>query len=188
VNFAPVLYPDDFARTDWPGALGALGALFDRQDEAASAIADYERMIEQGRERLAPIAGATFAPVNGFGADGAGIIDEGQLITQVAADLGLTPHALVAADPATRTILSLEELGRLDDVDFLLFARFPSEDSTERESEFAGPVLDSPIWLQLPAVVEGRQIDYPAELYYASPITAVGLAAHLVDALAATIG
>jgi iron complex transport system substrate-binding protein len=184
VNFTPVLYPEEFARTDWQGALRALGKLFDRDDEAEAAIADYDAAIAAGRTALADLRGRTFAGVNSFGLEGAGIIDQGQQISKVASDLGLVPHELVSDTPADRVVLSLEQLGRLEPVDVLLFARFPVEDSLERESAETGLILGSPLWTSLPAVREGRLAEYDSEMYYASPLTAVALVDALVAALA----
>lgn len=53
--------------------------------------------------------------------------DPSGLISQVSNDLGLTPFKLVAKTPADHTKLSLEELGQLEGVDYIMFAEYPSE-------------------------------------------------------------
>lgn len=181
VNFAPVLYPDIFARTDWPAALRALGAAFGREQAAEDAITAYQEAVVAAKARLAAPPGAVFASVTIF--EGVSVIDAGQQISKVAVDLGLTPHPLVAADYTNRTELSLEELGRLDDVDVLFIGVGPQAGSLERDRAELDPVLGSPLWQRLPAVAAGRVVEYPGELYYSSPLTAPALATALADAL-----
>lgn len=182
VNFAPVLYPDDFARTDWPAALRALGATFGREEAAEDAVAAYLAAIDAERARLPIPPGASFAGVNVF--EGVQVIDAGQQISRVAVDLGLTPHPLVAPVYGTRTVLSLEEVGRLADVDVLFVAVPGSSGSLDRDRSAIDPVVGSPLWQRLPAVTAGRVVEYPGELYYASPLTAPALATALADGLA----
>jgi iron complex transport system substrate-binding protein len=182
VNFAPVLYPDDFARTDWRGALRALGELFGRQEQAEETVTAYEERAAELAAGLPDLQGATYAAINAF--EGIIVIDRGQLISQTAEDLGLVAAPLVAPDPSSRTILSLEEIGRLEDVDVLLVAVPPSADSLERDLSELDAVFGSPLWDLLPAVQAGRVVQYPSELYYASPLTAPLLAEAVADGLA----
>lgn len=184
VNFAPVLYPDDFARTDWQAAVRELGALFAREGEASRAVTAYEQAVREARRRLDLPSGTTFAAVNGYPGEGVGVIDAGQQVSKVAVDLGLTPSSLVSADPASRVVLSFEELGRLEAADVLLVAVYPAEGSLDRDLAALDPVFDSPLWRLLPAVRAGRVVQYPGELYYASPLTAPLMVAALVEGLA----
>lgn len=188
VNFTPVLYPGDFSGTDWPAALTALAALFGRESRATEAIGAYRDAVAAARARIVGAQGLTYAPVNAFGAEGVGVIDAGQQVAKVAADLGLRPHPLVAASPAERVALSLEELGRLAGVDVLLIAEYPAEGSLDRDRSTLDPVTTSPLWGQLPAVVAGRVVTYPGEIYYASPLTAPAMVTTLADGLAALAG
>jgi ABC-type Fe3+-hydroxamate transport system substrate-binding protein len=175
VNFAPVLYPDDFAATDWQAAVEALGAAFGREQAAADAAGAYRDAVGAARARLGAARDLAFAGVNVLGGDGAIVIDAGQQVSRVAADLGLRPHPLVSATPADRVTLSLEELGRLADVDVLLLAEYPAEGSLDRDSAFLDPVVQSPLWQRLPAVQGSRVVTYPGEIYYASPLTSVAM-------------
>jgi iron complex transport system substrate-binding protein len=184
VNFAPVLYPDDFARTDWPAAIEALGDVFGRATEAEQAVEAYADAVAAARADLSGVQGLTFAGVNGYGADGAGVIDAGQQVSQVAADLGLTPHSLVSTTSSDRVVLSLEELSRLADADVIFLAVYPAADSLSRDTAFLDPTTSSPLWRRLPAVDQGRVIEYPGEVYYASPLTALAMADVLRDGLA----
>lgn len=188
VNFAPVLYPGDFSGTDWPAALTALAALFGRESRATDAIGAYRDAVAARRARIVGAQGLTYAPVNAFGAEGIGVIDAGQQVAKVASDLGLRPHPLVAATPAERVELSLEELGRLVDVDVLFVAEYPAEGSLDRDRSTLDPVTTSPLWRQLPAVVAGRVVTYPGEIYYASPLTAEAMVTTLADGLSALPG
>lgn len=61
VNFAPVLYPDDFARTDWKEPLRTLGQLFGREQEAEDVVADYEGVVAAQAARIADLQGVTYA-------------------------------------------------------------------------------------------------------------------------------
>ena len=185
VNFAPVLYPDDFARTDWPAAIEALGAVFGRTTAAEDAVGAYSDAVAAARGDLTDVQGLTFAGVNGLGADGAAVIDAGQQVSQVAQDLGLSPHPLVSATTVDRVVLSLEELSRLADADVIFLAVFPAVDSPRRDTrDFVDPITSSPLWQRLPAVEQGRVIEYPAEVYYASPLTSLAMADVLRDGLA----
>jgi iron complex transport system substrate-binding protein len=185
VNFAPVLYPDDFARTDWPAAITALGEVFGRTTDAEAAVAAYADAIESARADLDSAQGLTFAGVNGLGAGGAAVIDAGQQVSQVAEDLGLTPHPLVSPTTGDRVVLSLEELSRLADADVIFLAVYPAADSLDRDtSEFVDPITSSPLWQRLPAVAAGRVVEYPGEVYYASPLTSLAMVDVLRDGLA----
>jgi iron complex transport system substrate-binding protein len=185
VNLTSVMYPNDFSRGDWQAALTELGRLFGLSDRAEEALGAYRSVISEGRSALQGVQGKTFAGVNVIGAEGIVVIDEGQLISQVSSDLGLTPYKLVGKTPADRTALSLEELGQLEGVDYIMFAEYPSEESLERETERSGLLYSNPVWQQLSAVREGRVVGYPGEIYYVSPLTAVALANHLVTKLSA---
>lgn len=112
------------------------------------------------------------------------VIDAGQLVSTVATDLGLTPHPLVSPDFAGRVTLSLEEIGRLTDVDVLLVAVPVATDSLDRDRTDLDPALGSPLSQRLPAVAAGRVVEYPTERYYASPLTAPAPAQLLADGLA----
>lgn len=185
INLTRVMYPNNYSRGDWQAALLELGRLFGRSDRAEDAIAAYQEVISEGRVALEAMKGRSFAGINALGPDGVVVIDEGQLISQVSRDLGLTPSPLVARSPADRTTLSLEQLGQLEGVDFIMFAEYPSETSLERETGRSGLVYSNPLWQQLSAVREGRVVRYPGEIYYVSPLTAVALAGHIVKTISA---
>lgn len=64
-------------------------------------------------------------------------------------------------------------------------AAVPAGEATlDRDRAELDPFLSSPLWDRLPAVREGRVVEYPLEVYYASPLTALAMVEAFTDALA----
>ncbi|MEM8529527.1 MAG: ABC transporter substrate-binding protein [Chloroflexota bacterium] len=159
-------------RENWKRNLRELAQAFGRQQQAEEFLADYDARAETLGVRLAERWGdaafATLIPlpevllVNGYGQQPDGLALFG--------DLGLTPAPFVNPE---RQQLSLELIPQLEAADVLLVSLFAREGSLERDRERVAPVLESPLWQQLPAVQNNRVFDLDQELIGGSPLAAV---------------
>jgi ABC-type Fe3+-hydroxamate transport system substrate-binding protein len=66
----------------------------------------------------------------------------------------------------------MEQLPMLNEVDILFLRVEPLAEGEGRDQSVHGPLKASPIWQQLGAVQNGLVVEYDAELFYASPLTA----------------
>jgi ABC-type Fe3+-hydroxamate transport system substrate-binding protein len=147
---------------------------FGRETLAEREISAYADRAARLRERLAERWGrATFAFVGPSSEAAFYITDKLMHLDQIVADdLGLAHSAAVPETYDERPQLSLERLDLLEDADLLFVRIEPSQSGPGRDRMLIGPVLESPLWKQLPAVKKGQVVEYDAELFYASPLTA----------------
>jgi len=171
-NFNPVLYPRN-TPVDWRGALLAVGDAFGRRERAEREIATYEERAAALRERLAERwAGATFVTLGSW-QPGLVLVTDRQMHPALilAEDLGLTPAPVMPEAFDDRPNLSLERLDLLD-ADLLFVRVEAAEEGAARDRAALDGVQASPLWQRLPAVEAGNVVEYDAELFYASPLTA----------------
>ncbi|MBD2844280.1 ABC transporter substrate-binding protein [Paenibacillus sp. IB182496] len=157
-KIAPTYVLGDAVTGDWREALRVLGAVLDREQQAADALAAYEAKAEEARQQLEQelagetvemlwLAGKQFYLVDQTQASGA----------VVYGDLGLQPSSLSANVPnessAVWRPVSLELLGELDaDHIFLVNS---DKDGFEQTTESA-------LWQSLPAVKAGQVYEMPS--------------------------
>jgi iron complex transport system substrate-binding protein len=171
-NFNPVLYPPD-APVDWRGALLAVGESFGRGERAVAEIAAYDELAAALRGRLAERwAGATFVTLGSWQPGLVLVTDRNMHPALILADdLGLTPAPVMPERFEDRPNLSLERLDLLD-ADLLFVRVEAAEEGGGRDRATLDGVQASPLWQRLPAVAAGNVVEYDAELFYASPLTA----------------
>jgi iron complex transport system substrate-binding protein len=164
---------EDF-RSDWKGGFRGVARAFGKEALAERGISAYEDRAAGIKDRLAERwGGASFAFVGSYEPATVWVSDKGMHLDQIAArDLGLTPSEVVPETYNERPNLSLERLDLLEDTDILFVRIEPSRSGPGRDRKFIGPVQESPLWQRLPAVRKGQVVEYDAELFYASPLTA----------------
>jgi len=149
---------------DWKMTLRLFGDMLGRQDQAESAIAQYEAKAAEAREKLMPYTeGKTFAVVRAKPKEIQlmdGIYYSGPIMYE---DLGLTPHSMVKELSWEHAVsLSLEVLPDLD-TDYL-FVLVQDDASRVLLDEFT----DSILWKNLPAVKNGHVFEMPANYWMAT--------------------
>lgn len=172
-NFNEVLYAPGSFKADWRAALLAVGDAFGRRPRAEAEIAAYEERAAALRERLAERwAGATFVTLGSWQPGLVLVTDRNMHPALILAeDLGLTPAAVMPETFEGRPNLSLERLDLLD-ADLLFIRIEAAEEGEGRDRAALDGVQASPLWQRLPAVQAGSVVEYDAELFYASPLTA----------------
>lgn len=160
-------------RSNWRAGLLAVAEAFGRPEAAEDAIAAYDERAAALRERLAERwAGATFALLGSY-EPGLVWVSDTQMHPALilSEDLGLEPAPVMPAHYDDRPNLSLERLDLLD-ADLLFVRVEPAEEGAGRNRSVLDGVQASPLWRRLPAVAAGNVVEYEAELFYASPLTA----------------
>jgi iron complex transport system substrate-binding protein len=159
----------------WRDGLWAVARAFDREAQAEQFIANYDARAADLRARLAErMPNATFALIGAYEANTVWVSDlQMHPVKLLANDLGLRPAAVMPENSADRPNLSLERLDLLDDVNLLFLRVEPLESGEGRDRSIHDPIKASPLWQRLPAVQNGGLIEYDAELFYASPLTAL---------------
>jgi iron complex transport system substrate-binding protein len=136
------------------------------EDEAAAAMADYERAAAELGESLGDPGGTTVSPLRFV----AGTIRSSQpasFIGTVLADIGLRQVELPTGEVPTFAEISAEELTSAD-ADIVLHSSYgPAEDSG------AAAVLGGPLWPRLDAVQAGRAYPVEDDVFF----TGIGLTA-----------
>jgi len=173
-NYSELQSVGENFRSDWKGGFRGVARAFGKETLAEREISVYEERASDMKDRLAERwAGATFAFVGSYEAATVWVSDKGMHLDPIAAkDLGLTPSDVVPETYNERPNLSLERLDLLEDTDILFVRIEPSQSGSGRDRKFIGPIQVSPLWQRLPAVRKGQVIEYDAEIYYASPLTA----------------
>ena len=157
---------------DWKQALREIAEAFGRQQQAEEFLSDYQTRAEDLGTRLTERWGdATFAmiyPSEQLSVSGYAMQTDALILF---GDLGLTPAPFMT--PSAQTF-SLEEIPRLEGADVLMVSVNPRADegSLGRDREAAAPVLESPLWQQLPAVQNDRVFEVSQEITFVSPLAA----------------
>lgn len=171
-NFNRVLYPPN-SPVDWRGRLRTVADAFGRRERADRGIAAYDERAAALRRRLAERwAGATFTLLGSYEPGLVWVSDRRMHPALILSrDLGLTPVPVMPESFENRPNLSLERLDLLDSD--LFFVRVEAaEEGAARDRAMLDGVQASPLWQRLPAVAAGNVVEYDAELFYASPLTA----------------
>lgn len=174
MQIAPTLDVSTEYSEGWRTYLRTVAKIFDRTELAEAFIADYEmRAADIGVRIRERYPDATFALI---GAYEPGVVWVSDLtmhpVKILVNDVGLTPSAIMPATVAERPNLSMEKLTLLDDTDMLFLRVEPLPEGEGRDQSIHGPLKESPLWQRLPAVQNNMVIEYDAELFYASPLTA----------------
>lgn len=127
-------------------------------------------------------AGARVALVNNLG-NGTFVLMQADHLDVLYRDLGLVPSSQVPATFAARQAFSEERIDLLADADALLLWRNATPDGGRDVAAYER-MAGVPGWEDLPAVKAGRVFDFPAELFYTSPLTDLAL----VELMAGLLG
>ncbi|GAB4426612.1 MAG: hypothetical protein OHK0015_07670 [Chloroflexi bacterium OHK40] len=176
-QIAPTFDVSGPAGDGWRAYLRAVAEPLGRAAQAEQFIAEYEARAADLRARLAErLPNATFALIGAY-EPGTVWVSDVQMhpVKVLADDLGLRPAAIMPATSADRPNLSLERLDLLDEVNLLFLRVEPLESGAGRDRSIHDPLKASPLWQRLPAVQNGGLIEYDAELFYSSPLTAMAL-------------
>lgn len=173
-NYNKSLYKGENYTADWKDGLRSVARAFERESHAEEVIAEYEERATDLRERVAErYLDATFATIGGFEPGTILVTDTHQQPARILMnDLGLTPSDAMPETFEGRPNLSLERLDLLADADLLFVRVEPAQEGEGRDRSVLDPIQDSQLWQRLPAVRKGRVVEYDAELFYASPLTA----------------
>jgi iron complex transport system substrate-binding protein len=176
-QIAPTFDYSADASKGWRDGLRAVGTAFGRASQAEQFIAEYEARAADLRARLAErLPNATFALIGAYEPGTVWVSDRQMHPVKVLADdLGLRPAAVMPTNSADRPNLSLERLDLLDEVDLLFLRVEPFESGGGRDRRIHDPIKASPLWQRLPAIQNGGLVEYDAELFYSSPLTALAL-------------
>lgn len=174
MQIAPTLDVSKEYSEGWRTYLRTVAQVFDRTELAEAFITDYEiRAAELGARIRERYPDATFALI---GAYEPGVVWVSDLtmhpVKILVNDVGLTPSVIMPATIAERPNLSMEQLMMLGDTDMLFLRVEPLPEGEGRDQSIHGPLKESPLWQRLPAVQNGMLIEFDAELFYASPLTA----------------
>lgn len=158
----------------WRPYLRAVGAAFGREELAEGFISDYESRVADLKTRLTEAwPAASFAVVATFEPSTFMMRPlESQPVRILQTELGLQPVATVPPTFAEQQSLSIERLDLLQEADFIFAQVDPKDEGEGRDRTILDGVMASPLWQQLAAVQAGQIIEYDAELFYDSPLTA----------------
>jgi iron complex transport system substrate-binding protein len=178
-QIAPTVFAERVGAV-WKDNFGLAAESLGLEDEAASALADYERAAARLGESIGDPAGTTVSPLR-FVAGTIRAYQPGSFIGTVLADIGLSQVELPTGEVPTFAEISAEELTAAD-ADIVLHSSYgPAEDSG------AATVLGGPLWPRLGAVQSGQAYPVEDDVFF----TGIGLTAatliveHLTEQLAA---
>jgi iron complex transport system substrate-binding protein len=174
LNYHKVLYRGENNAADWKAGLRSVVRAFGSESRAERFIDAYEERAAGLRERTAERwSDATFATVGAFEPGTILVTDTHRHPSRIPTnDLGLTPSDAMPETVEGLLDLSLERLDLLEDADLLFVRVEPAQEGGGRDRSILDPIRDSALWRRLPAVEKGRVVEYDAELYYPSPLTA----------------
>ncbi|BBG01284.1 MULTISPECIES: ABC transporter substrate-binding protein [Pseudonocardia] len=151
------LVPAEIDETTWRPDLEAAGRWTGRSAQVDAAIARYEALVAEVRERHAAALGTALAVVLQPGEDGAwysspsdGFLLQGRTLRELGGRPLPAVEAVAPPTPGGMSEFSAEQLGLLTDADVLMVASFT-------EGQRAG-LEASPLWSRLPAVRAGRVV------------------------------
>jgi iron complex transport system substrate-binding protein len=173
-NYHKILCKGENYTASWKDGLRSVARAFGKEPRAERFIDAYEERAAGLRERLAErYPDATFATVGAYEANTVWVADTHQQPARILMnDLGLAPSDAMPNTFEGRPNLSLERLDLLESAD-LFFVRVEAARKGEgRDRRVLDGVQASPLWKRLPAVRKGQVVEYDAELYYASSLTA----------------
>jgi iron complex transport system substrate-binding protein len=176
---APTLSYNGALSDGWRAALRLVGTALGRSAEAETFVADYEERAAAIAARVAADRGGAKVALVYVAGPGTFSVDSLQLNQT---HITFTEAGFTLGDAVPETFdevqqYTLERVDVLADVDVLLlsvdvFYSGAEASTLERDRGPWQELLDSPLWRSIPAVAAGNQFEVPAELIFASPLTA----------------
>jgi iron complex transport system substrate-binding protein len=164
-RIAPTVFAERVGAV-WKDNFGLAAEALGLEDDAASALADYERDAAARGEAIGDPSGTTVRPLR-FVAGAIRAYQAQSFIGTVLADIGLDQVELPTGEVPTFAEISAEELTSAD-ADIVLHSSYgPAEDSG------AAGVLGGPLWPRLGAVQAGRAYPVEDDVFF----TGIGLTA-----------
>jgi iron complex transport system substrate-binding protein len=177
-QIAPTVFAADLGDT-WKENFRLAAEALGEEEEAATALEEYEREAAELGEAIGDPAGTTVSAVRFV--DGATRVYRPQsFIGTVLDDIGLDQLELPTEESPTFAEVSAEEITRAD-ADIVLYSSYgPVEDSG------GAAVLAGPLWSRLGSVAEGRAYAVEDDVFF----TGIGLTAAslIVEDLAEQLG
>jgi iron complex transport system substrate-binding protein len=164
-RIAPTVFAEKVGAA-WKDNYRLAATALGREEEAESALADYEQAAADLGASLGDPAGTTVSPLR-FVQGSIRVYSPESFIGTVLTDVGLSLVELPAGESPAFAELSPEQL-TLADADVLLYASYGEPGDSGEDAVRGGP-----LWLRLPVVADGRASEVEDDVFY----TGIGLGA-----------